>query len=305
MKPFLDTFRFRHAALAVLCAFGLLLAGCGGSSSGGGDDGGGGGSGGGGGFEPANYNEEQAVVGSDEDAKTVSKAARESAQQAILEEEQPDSGVPGGVLITTTGDTLPVYDISLELLSAGVMPSGLEYVSEGECGGRAVTNYAEDYSSQYIDYQNYCTSYGGEQYIIDGYFDFDNLGDSSSYQYSFDYVVTYRGETYRSRGTYSCNDNGCSYRNYFVGTDGRQYRTENVSVSGSNGSYSVSARVYDQELGYVDYDASNLILCDSGVGFSSGTITVTASSGTSITVSFSGCDSYTVTYNGTAYPVTY
>lgn len=304
MKPFLDTFRFRHAALAVLCAFGLLLAGCGGSSSGG--DGGEGGSGGGGGFEPANYNEEQAVVGSDEDAKTVSKAARESAQQAILEEEQPDQGFPTGISISANGEESLVYDISMSLLDVAAMPSAAETVPiEGDCGGRALVTVSDNYSDQYIEYQDYCTIAGDDQYIIDGYFDFENRDDSSSYRYTFDYVITYRGETYRSRGTYSCNEGDCSYQNYFVGTDGRQYRTENVSVFGSNGSYSVSARVYDQDLGYVDYEASNLTLCDSGVGFSFGTITVRASGGTLIEVTFSSCDSYTVTYNGTAYTVNY
>lgn len=300
MKPFLDTFGFRHAAFVVLCAFGLLMAGCGGSS--GGDDGGSGGSS----FEPASYNEEQANVDSEDDAKVVSTAARESAQQAILEEEQPDQGFPVGISIAANGDESLVYDISMSLLDVAAMPSAARTVPvEGDCGGKALVTTADDYSDQYIEYQDYCTISGEDQYIINGYFDFDNLNDSSSYRYTFDYAVTYRGETYRSRGTYTCNESGCSYQNYFVGTDGRQYRTENVSVSGSNGSYSVSARVYDQDLGYVDYQASNLTLCDSGVGFSSGTITVTASGDTLVEVTFSSCDSYTVSYNGSAYTVNY
>jgi hypothetical protein len=298
MNTFFETTELRKWGAVAAITLGLGLSGCGGGSSGSGD-------GDDGSFETASFNEEQAVVSGEDDAKTVSTAARESAQQAILEDEQPDQNFPVAVSIAANGEQLPVYDISMSLIDAAMIPSAVEVPVEGDCGGRAVVSYTEDMSDYQIDYQDYCTAYGGEQYIIDGYYDWDNFDDSSNYSLTFDYTVTYLGETYRSKGTYSCNNGECAYQNYFVGTDGRQYRTENVSVYGSNGSYSVSARVYDQDLGYVDYEASNLTLCDSGVGFSSGTITVTASGGTLVEVTFSSCDSYTVTYNGSAYTVNY
>ena len=298
MNAFLEISELKKWGSVAVLSLGLGLSGCGGS-------GGSGDSGSGSGFERASFNEEQAAVNSEDDAKTVSTAARESAQQAILEEEQPDQDFPLGISITANGEELPVYDISTSLIEAAMMPSGAEYVMDGDCGGRAVITYNDSLSDYKIDYQDYCTAYGGEQYVIDGYYDWENFDDSANYSVTFDYTVTYLGETYRSQGTYSCNDYDCTYQNYFVGTDGRQYRTENVSVYGSNGSYSVSARVYDQDLGYVEYESSGLTLCSSGVGFSSGTITVTASGGTLVEVTFSSCDSYTVTYNGTAYTVNY
>lgn len=300
MKTFLEIPEMRKWGAVALMTLGLGLSGCGGSSGGSGSGGGDDGS-----FETANFNEDQAVVSGEEDAKTVSTAARESAQQAIVEEEQPDQNFPVAVSIAANGEELPVYDISMSLIEAAMIPSAVEVPVDGDCGGRAVVSYTEDMSDYKIDYQDYCTAYSGEQYIIDGYYDWDNFDDSSNYTLTFDYTVTYLGETYRSKGTYSCNNGECAYQNYFIGTDGRQYRTENVSVSESNGFYSVSARVYDQDLGYVDYESSNLTLCDSGVGFISGSITVTASGDTLVEVSFSSCDSYTVTYNGTAYTVNY
>lgn len=302
MMTFLEIPELKKWGAVTVMALGISLSGCGGSSDGSdGSDNSGDSN-----FATADFNESQAVVSGEDDAKTVSTAVVESAQQAIFEEEQPDlSSVPTAVSIAASDEEFPVYDISKSLIEAAIMPSAVDVPVDGDCGGQAVVSYNDASSSYNIDYQDYCTGTGDEQYTINGHYYWDHF-DDSSYTLTFEYTVTHLGETYSSNGTYSCDNKGvCTHQNYFVGTDGRQYRTENVSVSDFNGAYSVRARVYDQSLGYVDYESSNLTLCDSGVGFSSGTITITASGDTLVEVTFSGCNSYTITYNGTAYTVNY
>ncbi|NWO04425.1 MAG: hypothetical protein HLX50_01575 [Alteromonadaceae bacterium] len=59
-------------------------------------------------------------------------------------------------------------------------------------------------------------------------------------------------------------------------------------------------------MGYVDYQASNLTLCENGYGFSTGSIRITDSTGSNVvTVNFSGCSTYTVTYQGVGYTFSY
>lgn len=291
MNTFLAICESKKLGVAALMALGLTIAGCGGSSGGSGDDDS---------FETASFNEEAAVINDEDDAKTTAVATRESAQQAILEEEQPDQDFPTGITIAANGAELPIYEISLNLIETSVLPTGAKTSIAGDCGGKAVVNYTENGSEYRIDYKDYCTALDGEKYVINGYYDWNNFNDASNYEMRFDYTVSYLGETYRSKGTYKCSNGTCAYQNYFVGTDGRQYRTENVSVSSSGSSYSVSARVYDQDMGYVEYTSSGLVLCESGVGFSDGEITVSDDSGNTVTVTFAGCTDYTVTYNGSA-----
>ena len=295
MKPFLDTFRFRHAALAVLCAFGLLLAGCGGSSSGG-DDGGGGGSGG----DVSAFNEDPAVIDDEDDAEAGAEAARESARQAVLNDETAVD--PIGVEYVEIPLHKDVVDLAdLHSLSA-LDPLAYTSSYEGPCGG----SYTVTVDDTVVVYDNYCVGSDLSQYLVNGRFDFDYQGSNfSQYVMQYDYTLTYGDESYRYQGTRRCDSNGCSEQTEYVGTNGRRYRSQDVSVQYDGSGYSVSAVVYDGDRGYVRYEADNLVLCDSGIGFTSGTITVSDNSGAVVSVVFDGCTSYTVEYRGNSFQVTY
>jgi len=307
--------RWGTAGLAILFSAMLGLTGCGGGGGGGSnnnDDGGGGGGDG-------TINEQAATIQTEDDAKLGADAAVESSYQAVVEEETPDLGLglPGGVAIEGESHHEWLRKHSLELSELGLAPAGASFDMEGDCGGNANVQYNEDFSDYRIVFDNYCSSgYQGDNYIMDGeweWFGYENIQSGElegEWGYDFDYTVTYRGETNRYQGSYRCNGNdftSCSYTNNYAGRSGRSYRSENVNVSGDNSSgYSVSARVYDQELGYLDYQASNLVLCEGGFGFQSGDISVTDSSGSEVlSVVFSGCDSYTATYQGVSYTIDY
>jgi len=296
----------RNAGLAIIFSALLGAAGCGGSGGSGGggtddSDSGGGGT----------VNEQAATIQTEQDAQLGADAAVESSYQAIIDDSSPDVGLPVGITIAENSHQDWLMKHSLDLAELGQTPTGAVYDVAGDCGGNAQVNYNEDFSQYRVNYNNYCTSgYQNQPYTIDGYL--DSFGDDNlegEWGYNFDYTVSYLGETNRYRGTYRCNGNNyanCSYSSNYEGRNGRSYRTENVNVSQNGNAYNVSARVYDQELGYLDYQASNLTLCEGGYGFSSGSISVTDSSGGNVlTITFSGCTSFTVTFQGSAYTIDY
>ncbi|MCK0163711.1 hypothetical protein [Marinobacter sp. S6332] len=302
------------AGLAVVFSALLGVTGCGGSSSsGGGDPANGGDNGGGNGG--GTVNEQPANIQSEDDAELGANAAVESARQAILLEDVPTGGFPGGVTIAEQSQSGWLHTHTLDLVKLNQLPTAADVVViEGDCGGNVTFDSNDGGNSLRYNFNNYCVSdgSGGDRQVVDGtmsYFGYENIGTEGRWGYDFNYTITYRGETELVQGSYTCNGTGftgCSYANNYEGRNGRSYRSENVSVSESNGNYDVSARVYDEDIGYVDYQASNLVLCEGGYGFSSGTITVSdEASNEVLTVTFSGCSSFTMTYQGTGYTIEY
>ncbi|MDV2077692.1 hypothetical protein [Marinobacter xestospongiae] len=297
------------ARLAFVLSTVIGLAACGGGGSGGSNDDTGGGDPGNqpGNSDSGSINEQAATIQSEEDAKAGADAAVDSAHQAIIEEQAPDvGGLPTGASISTQSQQDWVMSLTTEYATQALSPTAAVTEVEGDCGGEARVNFNDSRSAYTVVYDNFCTTISqNETYVMDGVFEwfgYDNL--ETEWGYDFDYTVDYLGETRSYSGTYRCGDSSyqsCSYINNYEGRNGRQYRTENVSVYESNGAYEVDARVYDEELGYVDYEASDLVLCDGGYGFSAGFISIKDSSGNNvIRIDFSGCSSFTVTYNGVA-----
>lgn len=192
---------------------------------------------------------------------------------------------------------------SLDLVEVASLPTGATTVVEGECGGSAsITSNNSNHAS--VTYNDYCLPIDGFDYVLNGTYDIDYTlsGETiTSFSADFDVTATYRGETYSSSGSISCSGADlmdCTIVSDFTGTNGHSYRITNLTISGDEFSgYNVSARVYDGDVGYVDFQATDLVPCDGG-GFSSGTIEFSDSDGGTVTVVFSGCGSYTVTYNG-------
>lgn len=127
------------------------------------------------------------------------------------------------------------------------------------------------------------------------------------------FEVTSGGTTQTINGTITCTNGGmsCDYDNLtvgganlsnadFSGDDGRQYSFEgDVNVGGDNtNGWSVNATVVDPDHGAITINAQNIIFgsCTNGVPID-GTITVTANNQT-VTVEFIGCNSFSVTYDG-------
>lgn len=262
-----------------------------------------GGGGGSGSSEPA-FNESPATIASTEQAEGAAEATRQGASQAISEDQAADS-IPLGASISSFSNEELVRSHSLDLVEVANLPAGATTVVEGECGGSAnITSNGSNHVT--IVYNDYCLSIDGFDYVLNGTYDitYTLSGETiTSFSADYDVTATYRGETYSSSGSISCQGESltdCTVVSDFNGTNGRSYRITNLTVSGDevNG-YNVSARVYDGDVGYVDFQATGLVPCDGG-GFSSGTIEFSDSNGGTVTVVFSGCGAYTVTYDGVA-----
>ncbi|SDW34123.1 hypothetical protein [Marinobacter mobilis] len=288
---------FRNALLLT----GLLgLAACGGGG-GGGDDGSTSGS--------VTFNTSQASVSSEDEAKAVSEASRQAASQGIYA--QDAFNFPIAAETDQVGATEDIVARTLDLVLSMNIPSAADTQSiTGSCGGSAdITAYSQTHFR--VDYKDYCEAAEGGNMVLNGWVDmtFTYSGETlTSYDATFDITYNYLGESQNSAGSISCSGDmldNCTYTTDFTGSDGERYRVTNVTVSGDNNlGFTVSARVYHQELGYVDFQGTDLIICTDGTGFSTGTITVTDASGVVATATFSGCGAdYTVTYDGVGYPV--
>jgi len=98
-------------------------------------------------------------------------------------------------------------------------------------------------------------------------------------------------------GVFSCDGtmSNCALSTDYVGSDGNVYRLADVDISGdSQIGYSVGAAFYHHELGSVTIATVTPVAYGGcGVYPSGGTITVSSTDGSSITITFSGC-SYSI-----------
>ena len=139
--------------------------------------------------------------------------------------------------------------------------------------GRAVMTVNPNDNSFSIDYQNFRMSVGGESFTFDG-----NIACDS-------------GAT------------SCTVSLDFVGLDDRVYRLQNLTIASTGpDSFSISARVYDPDHGYVTISGNVTYgSCDYAVP-SSGSINFNGASGSYGSITFNDCDSFTVSENGVADP---
>lgn len=253
-----------------------------------------GGSGGGG----ASINESAATF-TGENQQALSVASVEATKQAVSSDSANDA-LPIGIesnhvaaniaieiVYKTTLDrvNLPIAaDVSDDFCDTGSVsfsgsdPIKFTYngcVSDGvTIDGVAIVSYSDDGDSFRVEYKNFKINYGnGNTDTINSVVSCSGLA-SATFEFE------------------------CSVSSDFQ-VDGRNYRVENSVVSGdeSNG-FNVDARVYDEEFGFIDVTSTGLIFdCDNGYP-STGTITMTDASGTTGTLTFDGCASFSLTIDG-------
>jgi hypothetical protein len=287
-----------------LTALTISLAACGGGSSSSGSDGT---------IDTSFVGNSSAATASSSNAPTLARAASEGALQAAATVDAP-------IGYETNLDELnrELNAQIIDMVLAGDTPIAATETTAGNCGGeiRVTTpdyssfNPGDTYSASAV-YDNYCVGYGSFTYVINGSY-YSNIntrndGSISRAIYSFDYEATsnYGGEgnVIRYSATQDCAYNSssqqtsCTISDNFTGVDGRSYRVENFEGD----EYDLSARIYDQDYGYFDIEASSLgYACDNG-NFSFGSITIEDSSGNEvISVTFPNCNDCVVTYGGTA-----
>ncbi len=197
-----------------------------------------------------------------------------------------------------------------EKLEAGIRSATTDHSSYMcDVDGTATIDANSDYSSGTYTFNN-CNDGNA---TINGTASFSG-GMNSSHSITYNNLVVTDNATSQSQtvsGTISCTTSGCNYdglniggaslsNSDFSGDDGRQYRFQgDVTVSGddTNG-WNVNATVVDPDHGAITITAENITFasCASGVP-NGGTITVTGN-GQTATVTFSGCSSFSVNYNG-------
>ena len=98
--------------------------------------------------------------------------------------------------------------------------------------------------------------------------------------------------------TVSCTSSDCSISTDYVGSDGSTYRIANLDITGSgSGPYTFSATFYHPDYGSVTVTGSGIYLnCPDG-SISAGTLNLSGASGSSASVLFTGCNTYSGTWN--------
>jgi len=168
--------------------------------------------------------------------------------------------------------------------------------------GSADITYNSDFTEFVIIYDDCTLSNVTETIIADGRVEFTEFTDGSTLFRYINFTVTYNGETYTLNQTIECDASyNCNFYSDYTGPDGRTYRVEGATVSSTGtDSYSVSATVYDPDYGYITINANVTYGgCAGGVPIS-GSITYTGASGSSGSVTFNDCDSFTVDDGTTA-----
>ncbi len=116
------------------------------------------------------------------------------------------------------------------------------------------------------------------------------------------FTMTIGEESYTLNVTAHCDaQDECTFSSDFVAVNGTTYRISDTALSGNSSSgYSISATVFDSELGSVTFTSSNMLFnCENGYP-STGSLLITDSQENEISVNIESCDSYTVTFNGNA-----
>lgn len=209
-----------------------------------------------------------------------------------------DSAAPGRALVSRSIDSMGTVQRLLSRnsttvdLSSDVCPDGGSAIYEIDA------SQSGNSGTVTIVYSNCADSFGDFTSVTNGTADFTFAEDGAT-TIRYDITTTYDGETFTISGTYACDANfNCTYETEFS-ADGVDYRISNVSTSYSVGddSWDVSARIYHEELGYVEITGSDLVECENG-GFSSGTISVTDDTNSTVmTITYVSCTEMTVTFN--------
>ncbi|MEW8555538.1 MAG: hypothetical protein AB2605_17195 [Candidatus Thiodiazotropha sp.] len=246
----------------------LLLQGCGG---GGGGDGDGSGITG----DTTYTGQTSAAIIDSTNAKDIASGLASGAQQAVVSDLLSESGI----------------DASDEVCDAG---------------GRADANTNADETEGTITFTNCAMSdMQGGTIVLDGIVEFSVNTGADTLSMDFNVTVSYLGESETINLTLACSNIStaslsCSIRSDFAGIDGRVYRIDDITVSGSEASgYYVSMTLYDPDHGRVDVTTSQPLTYDCANGVpGSGMLTLNGGSGTFALVSFDSCSSYTVTVDG-------
>lgn len=224
-----------------------------------------------------------------DNADDLAIAATGGASQAIASDNAPAS-------IKSSPEIAVLLDLSSKLtrFMSSSHRTANQPVPDVCSSGSADFTSSSDGSSATMTFNN-CVLIGGEGAVVDGVAKI-NIGSDGSFSVRYiNFTMTYLGETYTLNMTISCDSAiNCTWLSDYTGPDGRTYRVEGATVSGSGSSFTVTATVFDPDFGFITITGSvNYGSCPGGVPIS-GSITYSGSGSSSGSVTFNDCFSFTV-----------
>ncbi|MCW8924190.1 MAG: hypothetical protein OQK69_11260 [Gammaproteobacteria bacterium] len=293
-------FKYSPIISALIISTPLFLSGC--SSDGGGSS-------------SLNYtgSTTAAVIDAD-NAETISTTATEAATQAISEsiadESNPfplavdSSNLPSNEINTTVAAIINKLQNQPGNLVTAVTV-GADYFTQDPyyCGGSITVPDNENATSGKITFNNFCYSIDGPV-TLNGSITFSSTATTLTITYK-NFTATFEGESFTINTSMSCNLDAygyittCTISSLYKGTDGLTYRIDDFSVTGDpTFGFDVDATFYNPTYGSVVITTTSPIMLEcTGTQPSSGAISFAGSGGTSGSISFDSCTSYTYCYD--------
>jgi hypothetical protein len=241
-------------------------------------------------------------------AKELATGAASGSQQAVASDALPNFAMrPQPTPMTKLGEVTPRIAQWIGQLRSSNAAKSVDLTDElCDAGGsaNAQTNDAETQGS--INFNNCAMSdLEGGTIVIDGAVTFSVNTSADSLSAVYRVTVSYLGDTQAINMTLACSSisttsASCAMTSDFEGIDGRVYRIADLSVSGSEASgFYVSMSFYDPDHGQVEITTTQPLTYDCTEAVpGSGMLTLSGANGSSATVSFDNCGSYTVTVDG-------
>ena len=215
------------------------------------------------------------------------------------------------------------YPSALSLLPVGAQETTTNR-EDGNCGGYYETTatttatdstfypYTQKASTIYADYcegdEGYQTVFNGNTIWEYTFTDPDNGSRKWYYDVSALMTTPYDPQSWTWKYNETCNTvNGvetCSSSSEpYTASSGTSYTFENASVSGDSSSgYNIEGDLTDNQGNSFNVNVEGLTQCDSG-NISSGTITITSSTGEVVSVTFPNCSECVISYAGNAWTI--
>ncbi len=180
-----------------------------------------------------------------------------------------------------------------KLMQLNALPTGADFSAELCTGGGSATGEGNETKATFSF--DKCNVDG---IIMSGSGSITTNADDSFVIVYRNFTMTVEGESITINATVNCDASfNCTISSDFVAVNGETYRINDTSFTGNSVTgYSISATVFDSELGSVSFATSGMLFnCENGYP-SSGSLIMNDE----ITVTFDSCDAYTITLNGNA-----
>lgn len=294
-------FRYTQMTLALILSTPLFLSGCGGS--------------GGGSASGLNYdgNTAAAVISAD-NAEKMGTTTTEAATQAISEytasESSPfalavsSSSLPSDDINTTVSKIIRNLQNQTSNLVTAITLGAADFSGDPYyCGGSITVPDNFDGTSGTISFSNFCYDIDSPM-TMNGTITFSETATELTITFK-NFNVTFEGESYTINSSMSCSLDEfglpitCTTSSVYEGTDGLTYRIDDFVVVGNPTSgFYVDATFYHPTYGSVTVATTSPIMLEcTGPQPSSGAISFTGDAGTSGSISFDSCTSYTYCFD--------